>query len=491
MTPVLAIDQSTSSTKACVLDARGEVVSEAARSHRTCHPRPGWVEQDGDEIWDNLLKVCREALHGYPVKPERVSLTNQRESFLCFDRSGKPLTPVIVWQCRRGTAICRERADEARKIGLERRTGLLLDTYFSAPKLSVLLRDNPDLKAGMDAGKILFGTIDAYLVYRMTEGKVHASDATNASRTLLFNLESGDWDADQAGLFNVPMKALPEIRDSSGNYGNTRLDGILPGPVPVQGIMGDSQASLLAQHCIEPGTTKATFGTGTSLLMKTEAPLPEPTDGVVNALAWRIDGRDEYAVEGIVNFSAATLNWLRDALGLFQSFEEAEGLASAVPDSGGVLLIPAFVGLGAPYWAPEARASICGLTPHSNRSHVIRAAYESIALQIADNLDLLQSITGNRPTCLRGDGGPTRSRFLTGLAASLISCPLDVNRQPLLSPMGAVLAGRIGAGEIQMESLSGDPPAGIDVIAPSLSHAEADRLRDAWRKALQAYRRDG
>ncbi|TVR50924.1 MAG: glycerol kinase [Puniceicoccaceae bacterium] len=486
MPPVLALDQSTSATKALRVDDDGRIVASASRPHRQHYPRPGWVEHDAEEIWQNTLAVLREVLSAGGPTPARLSITNQRETFVFFHRDGRPAAPAVVWQCRRGVPVCERLHEAADTANLPDRTGLLLDTYFSAPKALALFEANPALRRKVHAGEVLFGTIDAYLIHRLTGGAIHATDATNASRTLAYNLQTGAWDPELCALFDLPPDRLPEIRACSDAFGTLAVDG-LPA-LEIRGVMGDSQASLLAQHCVSPGDVKATFGTGTSLLLNCgDRPLA-PADGLVCALAWRLGQTEAFALEGLVNYSAATLSWLIEQLGLFKDVAEAEALATSVPDNGGVVLVPAFAGLNAPHRTPQARGLLTGLSAHSGRAQVARAAYESIALQIADVLDLLRSASGVSISKLRADGGPTRSGFLMDLTAACCGCPLEVNPQPELSPLGAVLAGRLGAGETTLETLAARPPADLRVHPPSSDSSDSTALatlKKAWTAALR------
>jgi glycerol kinase len=485
MSIVLAIDQSTSGTKALLLNEENEVLARASRGHQQTHPQPGWVEQDGNEIWINVQIVIKEILGCGCPQPTRISITNQRETFVLFDRDGIPVAPVVGWQCRRGVPIASALAGRPEGKVVAQLSGLFVDTYFSAPKLSRLLREDSDLAEAIRQKRILFGTIDTYLIYRLTGGKVYATDATNASRTMLFSLQSGGWDSQLCDIFETPILSLPEVRSSSDEFGFASLPVAGSPVVPICGVMGDSQASLLAQHCVSEGDTKVTFGTGSSLLMTKKGGPRRPEKGIVCALAWRIGGVDTFALESIINFSAATLNWLKDQLGIFSNWDEAEKLAMSVSDTGGVELVPAFVGLGAPHWLPEARALISGMTSHTERAHIIRAGYEAVAMQIADALNCLCEASGHDAGILRADGGPTRSDFLMGLTSAFCRCPLEVNMQAELSPVGAVLAGRVGAGEITLSQLEKQPPACLRSIHESILPEAFTAKKKSWELALR------
>ena len=395
MSLILAIDQSTSATKAVLFDARGAIVDQASQAHRQIYPQPGWVEHDAEELWKNVLTVIRAIAKRNRSKLNKLSalsLTNQRETVVVFDRStGKPLHHALVWQDRRGDAICARLTKRGHGPSVLKKTGLKIDAYFSASKLRWLIENRPALAASLKSGQAVIGTIDAYLIHRLTGGQVFATDFTNASRTLLFDIGKLKWDLDLCKLFKVPASALPEVRESAAHFGETDADGILPKPLPIVGVMGDSQASLFAQRCYQPGTAKATFGTGTSVLLNIGDTLRICEKGAVTALAWVYQGRPTYAFEGLISFSAATIEWLKNQLGLIQSAAEVEKMARSVKDNGGVYLVPAFAGLSAPHWSPEARAAIVGMTAHTRKAHVVRAAQEAIAYQIRDVLDLMRA----------------------------------------------------------------------------------------------------
>jgi len=486
---VLAIDQSTSATKALLFDERGRRLDEEVREHPQHHPQPGWVEHDAEEIWQNTLQATRTLLSRHPGELADLaclSLTNQRETVVAFDRAtGRPLHPAIVWQCRRGDALCAEQARAGRAEVIHARTGLRLDAYFSASKLQWLVRRHPELARQLAAGKALAGTIDAYLIHRLTGGRVFATDATNASRTLLYDIHRLRWDDELCAWWQVPRVALPEVRDSTAHFGETTLEGALPRPLPICGVMGDSQASLLGQRCLEPGSAKVTFGTGSSVLLNLGSKPRLSDRGVVTALAWVHGGVPTYAFEGIIINSAATLAWLRDQLGLIADFAAAERLAAEVPDAGGVYLVPAFAGLGLPHWRPEARAAIVGLSAHSDRRHVVRAALESIAYQLRDALEVMRAEAGVPLRDLRGDGGPTVNRLLMQFTADLIGAELRVAAQSGGSARGAALAGLLGLGVYK--SLAELATADHDdmVYRPSMPAADAQRLYAGWQGAVR------
>jgi glycerol kinase len=474
----LAIDQSTSSTKAIVFDASLNAIARASREHAQHYPAPGIVHHDANEIWRNTLAACRDAIaQAGPI--DRVSITNQRETFVLFDRkTGEPVGPAVVWQCRSGMETC----DRLKRDGFEplvrARTGLTLDTYFSASKLSAWLAREPSLRSRMERGEVVFGTIDAYLIHRLTRGAVFASDATNASRTLLLDVRTSTWDAELSKAFDVPINALPRVLDSSAEFGATDLDGALPRAVPIRGVMGDSQAALLAHGCTRAGEAKVTLGTGSSILVHTGDQFSDGGAGVMSTIALQHAGVRTYCYEGVINYSAATIEWLRNQLKLIDDPRETEAAALRTTDNGGVYLVPAFAGLSAPHWLPGARAAIVGLSGASTRDHVLRAALESIGYQIADALDAMRSTSGVSIRTLSVDGGASRNAWLAQFIADVTRCELRVASNPDCSALGAVIAGGLGEG-------TPPTPAGVKTYVPKLSHDHIASIRAGWTKAVR------
>lgn len=473
---LLAIDQSTSATKALVYDADFRVVERASVSHPSIFPQAGWVEQDAGQIYHNTLAVIEQVAKGNGIAC--VSITNQRETFVLFDRkTGVPVHNAVVWQCRRGDAVCAELKPHEAMIA--ERTGLRLDSYFSASKITALLRARPDLAAGVNDGQILIGTVDTYLIYRLTGGKVFATDVTNASRTLLFNLAARQWDADLCRLFGVNPKALAEVRDSTATFGKTEAG------IPIAGAIGDSQAALLGHGCVGVGASKVTLGTGSSILLNTGDRLADAGDAAVQAVAWSHGGRPTYCLEGIINYSAATVAWLKDGLGLIQSADECEAAARSVADNGGVYLVPAFGGLGAPHWLPQARAAIVGMSTSANRNHVIRAALEAIAYQINDALQVMQQGSGVKLTRLHADGGATRNRFLMQFLADVTGVEIVVSRNADCSSLGAAMAGAVGMGLYSSLADAAARPREAESFKPAMSRDAVEKLTAGWQRAVR------
>lgn len=483
----LALDQSTSATKALLFDEQGRILDRESRKHQQHYPQPGWVEHDAGEIWANTLGALKALLSRQSARMAEIaalSITNQRETVVVFDRAtGQPLAPAIVWQCRRGQPLCDALAPREKEI--HRKTGLRLDAYFSASKLQWLVRHRPELRAKLADGSAVVGTIDAYLIHRLTGGRVFATDSTNASRTLLFDITRLRWDEELCALWEVPLRALPEVRESSARFGETTLDGLLPRALPICGVMGDSQASLFAQRCFDPGAAKVTFGTGSSLLLNIGAQPRLNPDEVLTALGWVHAGQPVYAFEGLIVASASTLTWLCAQLGLAADATALEKLALAVPDNGGVHLVPAFTGLGLPHWRPDARAAITGLSSHSDKRHVARAGFESIAFQIKDALAALRRDAGVPVGALHGDGGPTASKFLMQLTADFAGTELRVSDMPDCSPLGAVFAGQLGLGVRRSLAELAQAPRAETVYQPTADRAGVERLSRSWMHAVK------
>ncbi len=486
---ILGLDQSTSATKGMLFNEAGEILAKEVREHRQIYPRPGWVEHDPEEIWQNVLAVVgelRERQSEMLGDIVGISISNQRETFVVFDRqSGKPLHNAIVWQCRRGEEICRELTAAGHAPMVQAKTGLKLDTYFPASKIMHLMREHPTIAAVLRSGEAVLGTIDTYLIHRLTNGKVFATDPTNASRTLLFDVHRLEWDNPLCELFEIPQSALAEVRECSAEFGITDVAGTLPRPIPICGVMGDSQASLFAQRCFQVGTAKATFGTGTSVLLNVGSESRFEGQSSVLALAWVIGGRPTFALEGLINYSSATIAWLRDQLGLIGDAAESEALANSVPDNGGVYLVPAFSGLSAPYWKPEARAAILGMSGHTEKAHIVRAALEAIGYQIRDVLEMMHQESGVVPKCVLADGGPTRNRFLMQFTADMIERELVVAETAESSALGAAMMGMLGLGIHNNLNDLATLPRKTTTFRPQLSPAAIRQLHAGWLAAVE------
>jgi len=483
MSVILALDQSTSATKAILFDANGSLIDKHSIDHQQHYPQPGWVEHDAEEIYQNTLAVISGLLAVHPKPaPQFLSITNQRETFVIFEKNtGKPLYNAIVWQCRRGEALCSQLSADGHNERVQQLTGLKIDTYFPAAKIAWLLNERPDLRQQLAAGTALLGTIDTYLLYRLTNGRTFATDHTNACRTLLFDIQTMTWSAELCALFGVPLVALPTIRESSAHFGETNLGGLLPAPLPIYGVMGDSQAALFAQRCFEPGSAKVTFGTGSSVLLNIGERVRFSPNGIVTTIAWVYQGRPTYAFEGIINFTGATIAWMRDQMQLINTPTETEALALAVPDNGGVYLVPAFVGLSAPYWEPNAKAAILGLTPAATKNHLVRAALESIAYQVRDVLGLMATDSGTALQHIHGDGGMVRNHFLMQFVADISGYIVRAADLPELSALGAGLAGMLGVSG-SLEALQAPP---FTDYPPQMPAEQREKNYRGWQQAVE------
>ena len=485
----LAIDQSTSSTKAMLVSPDGSILDQKSLEHTQIYPQSGWVEHDAEEIFNNVLKTTAELLQRNTDKVDTLlalSITNQRETFVVFDRdTGKPLHNAIVWQCRRGDDLCKWLISEGYAEIVHRLTGLKIDTYFPASKLSWLLNAHSDLGAKLKDGSALFGTIDTYLIYRLTGGKVYATDHTNASRTLFYDIEKLGWSQELCDVFKLEFAKLPDIRESSAWFGDTDLGGYLRRRIPICGVMGDSQAALFAHKCFSPGGAKVTFGTGSSILLNIghEKLLSDKVS--VTALAWVLDNKPTYAFEGIINFTGATITWLRDQLHLITDPAETEDIATSVQDSDGVYLIPAFVGLSAPYWRADARAAILGMTPSTTRAHIVRAAVESIGYIVTDVLKAMGKEAEVNLSAIHADGGAVRNNFLMQFVADMNQLTVNAAQTPELSALGSVFNACLGlkiySSLDDLQHLS----SGFTVFKPSMDPEYASKLFNGWESAVQ------
>ncbi|MBN1313736.1 MAG: glycerol kinase GlpK [Anaerolineae bacterium] len=488
MPVILAIDQSTSATKALLFKPSGELLDSVSLPHEQYFPQPGWVEHDPVEIYQNTISAVHSLLNAHEdIRDDLLclSITNQRETIVVFDsETGEPLHNAIVWQCRRGETICTELKSEGREQLVRQGTGLIIDTYFSASKLKWLIDNVPGLQEKLTDGRALIGTIDTYLIYRLTNNTVFATDHTNACRTLLFNIQELVWDDQLCDLFNVPMNALPEVRESSTQFGVTDLDGLLNKPLPICGVMGDSQAALFAQRCFDPGSGKATFGTGSSVLLNIGSALKLSDKGIVTTIAWVHDGKPTYAYEGIINFTGATIAWLCNQLELIDDPAESETLATSVPDTNGVYLVPAFVGLSAPYWEPGARGAILGLTPGATRAHIARAALEGIAYRIRDVLGLMAGEAGLSLQFIHADGGAVSNQFLMQFVADITQVAVRTSALQELSALGAVLSGTLGMRHFTSFEDLRNLMLTFSDYRPKMEMEQATQLYDGWRQAV-------
>ncbi|HEV8479350.1 MAG TPA: glycerol kinase GlpK [Candidatus Eisenbacteria bacterium] len=481
---VLAIDQGTTGTTVLALDQTGRVRGRGYAELPQHYPRPGWVEHDGEEIWRSVGAAVRRS--GVPGRDiEAIGITNQRETTLLWDRrTSRPLARAIVWQCRRTTTLC-----EALKRGgweplVRKRTGLLLDPYFSGTKVAWLLRHVRGAARRAARGELAFGTVDTWLVWRLTAGRAHVTDHTNASRTLLFDIGKRRWDRDLLDLFDAPAALLPEVRASSGPFGETRgVPGLRDG-IPILGIAGDQQAALYGQGCFAAGQAKNTYGTGCFLLLQTGDTRPTSKHGLLTTLACDARGGPTYALEGAVFIAGAVVQWLRDGMGIVGRAAESEKLARSVPDTLGTVLVPAFVGLGAPYWRPDARGAWLGLTRGVTRAHLVRAALESIAFQTRDVVDAMVADSGRRLSALRVDGGAAANDFLMQFQADVLGRPIQRPKMLETTALGAAALAARAAGLWPSGRAPGATGAIDRVFRPRVSRRQREEMVAHWQAAV-------
>lgn len=442
---ILAIDQGTTSSRAIVFDDKAAIVSVAQMEFPQLYPADGWVEHDPEAIWSTTLEVSRQALQAAEAKGAHVvaiGVTNQRETTLIWERAtGKPIHNAVVWQDRRTAGICDALKDDGAERTVQIRSGLLLDPYFSATKAAWILDHVSGARMRAEAGQLCFGTVDSFLLWRLTGGKVHATDATNASRTNLFNIHTQDWDPELLRLFKVPAAMLPEVLDSNGDYGTTDPN-LFGRSIPILGLVGDQQGATIGQCCFEAGMIKSTYGTGCFVVVNTGATAVTSRHRLLTTIAYRIDGRTDYALEGSIFIAGAAVQWLRDGLGIVKSAAETEALASGLADNGGVYMVPAFTGLGAPHWDAAARGSLSGLTRASTRAHLARAALEASCYQTHDLLAAMKE-DGASPAALRVDGGMVANAWMVQFLADILDIPVDRPVVMETTALGAAyLAGR-------------------------------------------------
>ena len=490
---VLAIDQGTSSSRAIVFDAAGNVAGLGQREHPQHYPHPGWVEHDAAQIWSTQLATVAEALAQAGIAARdlaAIGITNQRETTLVWDRhTGQPLGPTIVWQDRRTADRCAALLAAGHGPLISARTGLLPDSYFSATKLEWLLQHLPDARARAARGELAFGTIDSWLVWNLTGGRAHVTDISNASRTMLFNIHTGDWDDELLGLFAIPRACLPRVLPCSFSPAEENLVADLNGTaVPITGIAGDQQAALFGQACLHPGMAKNTYGTGCFLLMNTGPTAMQSAHRLLATVAWRLgSGATQYALEGSVFVGGAAVQWLRDGLGVIADSGAVEALALRVPDSDGVHFVPAFTGLGAPYWDPQARGALVGLTRGSTAAHIARAALEAIAFQSTDVLNAMQADSGRAVRELRVDGGGSRNGLLMQFQADLLGAPVVCAQQTESTALGAAALAAVGLGLWSPAEVAAGWQAGPTYL-PRMSRDEAASRLHRWSLAVASTR---
>ena len=493
---IVAIDQSTSATKACLFDREARIVGRVTIEHRQYYPQPGWVEHDALEIIANTRAALSDVLDTAGVAPDQVAavaVTNQRETVVAWDSvTGIPVHRALVWQDERGTERCRELLAGGEAAAIQNKTGLVVDTYFSASKLQWLMDNSAECKRAAAAGTLMAGTMDTWVIWNLTGRKVFATDHSNASRTLLYNIETCEWDEELRSIFHSTNVQLPEVRFADQSFGITTI-GDSSVEIPIYGVMGDSHAALFGHAGFAVGDAKTTFGTGSSVMMNVGPRMLIPPTGIVSSIAWGVNETVSYVYEGNIHSTGDTVRWVRDQLGLFSSYPDAEKRASALQDNGGVYVVPAFSGLGAPHWVHGIRATISGLARSSTADHIIRAALESIAFQVHDVIATMTTGGGVKLPALRVDGGPTANRFLMQFLADILGVPVHVGEIEEISARGVAFAAGLATG---FWSGSGSQPELVALAAlaslvrpaatftPAMSADRREALLDGWQAAV-------
>jgi glycerol kinase len=484
---ILALDQGTTSSRAILYDRTGTIRSLAQREFEQIYPYAGWVEHDPEEIWASQMSVAVEALSRGNCRPRDIAalgITNQRETTIVWERrTGKPVHNAIVWQDRRTARICQELREQGLEETIRSRTGLLIDAYFSASKIMWILEHVKGAREKANAGELAFGTVDSWLIWNLTSGRLHTIDASNASRTMLFNIHEGEWDRELVDAFHIPNSLLPEVRCSSEKYAQVSTSLAL-GDVPITGVAGDQQAALFGQACFRPGMAKCTYGTGAFLLQTLGRESKPSKNRLLTTVAWQKDNKLEYAMEGSVFVAGSVVQWLRDGLGVIRTSDEIEALALSVPDNGDVYVVPAFTGLGAPHWDPHARGAIIGITRGTKAGHIGRASLESIAYQVADLIGAMQEDSGIPINELRVDGGAARNDTLLQFQADLLGIPVVRPASTETTSLGAAFLAGLAVGFWKnMEEIQSHWKVGKQ-FHPTRSRNEVQNLRSRWHQAL-------
>jgi len=488
---VLALDQGTTSSRALIFDASGAIVQADQIEFPQYFPKPGWVEHDPNEIWESQLQAARGALAQAKIAAgdiAAIGITNQRETTVVWDRrTGEPIHPAIVWQSRQSSGVC----DALRANGLEEevrsRTGLLIDSYFSGTKIRFILDAVPGAQARAAAGELCFGTIDTWLIYKLTKGRIFVTEPSNASRTLLYNIHDGGWDDVLLAALDIPRAMLPEVRDSSGVFGETDPEWF-GAAIPIAGVAGDQQSALFGQGCVSEGLTKNTYGTGCFLLMNTGREAPRSEAGLITTVAWGLEGRLEYALEGSIFVAGSAVQWLRDGLGFVTEARETDALARSVSDTDGVYVVPAFVGLGAPYWDESARGTIVGITRGTTRAHITRATLESIAYQTRDVMNAMEQDSGVAPAVLHVDGGACENDFLMQFQADILGIAVERPDVLEVTAMGAAALAGLGVGFWRDRSELDARVGPATLFEPTMSHDERESRYRTWLRAVERSR---
>ena len=486
---ILAIDQGTTGTTGILLDVSGRVVWQTSQEITQSYPQPGWVEQDPSEIFESCLLAIEELLEETEIAPrqiEALGIANQRETTIVWDReTGQPVANAIVWQCRRTAPLCEALNTQGLGNTVRSKTGLPIDAYFSGTKIRWILDNTPLGQQRAESGELLFGTVDTWLLWNLTGGAVHATDVTNASRTMLYNIDTLSWDEELLWALDIPSVMLPEVGSSGGTYGHTTGDLFRGRGIPISGIAGDQQSALFGQACFEPGMAKNTYGTGSFVLMNTGAERTASMAGLISTIAWKLSDRVCYALEGSIFSTGATVQWLRDGLGIIKESSAVDELAAAVPDSGGVYLVPAFTGLGAPHWDMYARGTMVGLTRGTTSSHIARAALEATAYQTRDVVEAMVADTGLDMPLLRVGGGGTASRVMMQFQADVLGIPIECSAVPETTALGAAyLAGLSEGFWSDVEEINSLWKGG-ERFEPKMGEEERESRYEQWKRAVE------
>ncbi|MBH8574343.1 glycerol kinase GlpK [Nostocaceae cyanobacterium CENA369] len=488
---ILAFDQGTTSSRAIVFNRNGDIMTVAQKEFQQIFPQPAWVEHNADEIWSSQIGVANEALARIDIRTSDIAaigITNQRETTIVWERkTGKPIYNAIVWQDRRTAGYCDELKATGYEATFQKKTGLVIDAYFSGTKLKWLLDNIPDAREKAERGELAFGTVDSWLIWRLTQGELHITDVTNACRTLLFNIHTQNWDDELLAILDIPRAILPQVRSSSEVYGYT-AEGLLGSRIAIAGIAGDQQAATFGQASLQSGMAKNTYGTGCFILLNTgDRPTPSYHQ-LLTTIAWRINGHTSYALEGSVFIAGAVVQWLRDGLGIIKRSADVEPLAGSVADNDGVYFVPAFVGLGAPYWDSYARGTIVGLTRGSTSAHIARAALESIAYQTADVIDAMHQDSGLELSELRVDGGASRNDLLMQFQADILGVPVVRPKITETTALGAAYLAGLAVGYWDSQEEIVELWQVEKQFEPTISADHRSRLRDSWRRAISQTR---
>lgn len=489
---ILAIDQGTTSSRAVLVNKSGEIIGNAQQEFNQHFPEPGWVEHDALEIWNSVLACIAEVLRKAVVSPEQVAgigITNQRETTVVWDKkTGKPIYRAIVWQSRQTEEICRNLRDAGHEQRFREKTGLLLDPYFSGTKVSWILDNVPGAREKAENGELLFGTIDTWLVYKLSGGKAHITDLSNASRTLMFNIYDLEWDDDLLGILDVPRSMLPDVRSSSEIYAHTADYNFFGNEVPIAGIAGDQQAALFGQACFEKGMAKSTYGTGSFMLMNTGTESVKSSYGLLTTIAWSVDGKVEYALEGSIFVAGSAIQWLRDGLRMIKDAKDSEQYAARVESSEGLYLVPAFVGLGTPYWDSEARGAIFGITRGATKEHFIRATLESLAYQTRDVLEAMMNDSGIELATLRVDGGAVNNNFLMQFQSDILGVSVDRPVVNETTALGAAFLAGLSVGFWNKKEDIANQWKVERTFKGEMAEEVRESLYRGWKKAVSATR---